>query len=81
MGTILSVTLHGDTCTDIQFLNNEVFHSLIFQMSWTCSKGNREILRTVLPKLSKMMKLAVTVLVTLCTSEKSFSSIRHMKTY
>lgn len=38
-------------------------------------------LRELLPELTKLIKLVLTVPVTSCTSERSFSTLRRIKTY
>jgi len=45
-------------------------------------KGDKgDSLRTMLPELTKLVKLALIVPVTSCTSERSFSGLQRLKTY
>ena len=53
-----------------------------FQDEVNFLKGDKgECLRTLLPEVTKVVKLALTVPVTSCTSERSFSGLCSLKTY
>lgn len=45
------------------------------------SGASGEELRTLLPEVAKLVKIALTIPVTSCTSERSFSCLRRIKTY
>ena len=74
------LTLHRDMCMDIA--KQKGVSLTTFQDVVNFLKGDQgEYLRTLLPEVTKLVKLALTVPVTSCTSERSFSGLRRLKTY
>ncbi len=74
------LTLHHDMCMDIA--KQRGVCQVTFQDVVDFLKGDQgENLRTMLPEITKLVKLALTVPVTFCCSERSFSGLRHLKTY
>jgi hypothetical protein len=74
--------LHRDMFTDIARQRNVELTS--FQTALDLLRGESEgtlKVAELLPELSKLFRLALTIPVTSCTSERSFSSLRRMKTY
>lgn len=74
------LTLHRDMCVDIAKQRGVCLAT--FQDVVDFLKGDSgESLRVLLPEVTKLVKLALTVPVTSCTSERSFSGLRRLKTY
>ncbi|XP_063747545.1 zinc finger MYM-type protein 1-like [Eleginops maclovinus] len=72
--------LHRDMCIDLAKQRGVRLAS--FQDVVDFLKGNQgEHLRIMLPEMTKLVKLALTVPVTSCSSERSFSGLRRLKTY
>ncbi|MGL5904177.1 MAG: DUF4371 domain-containing protein, partial [Cetobacterium sp.] len=72
--------LHLDMCIDIAKQRGVQLNT--FQEVVDFLKGDKgDSLRTMLPELTKLVKLALTVPVTSSTSERSFSGLRRLKTY
>ena len=74
------LTLHRDMFVDIAKQRGVCLKR--FQDAVDLLKGEQgEPLRTLLPELTKLVRLGLTVPVTSCTSERSFSGLRRLKTY
>jgi len=74
------LTLHRDMCMDVAKRRGVCLAT--FQDVVDLLKGDQgEHLRTMLPEITKLVKLALTVPVTSCSSERSFSGLRRLKTY
>ncbi|KAI7790132.1 putative zinc finger MYM-type protein 1-like [Triplophysa rosa] len=72
--------LHRDMCIDTAKQRGVQLNT--FQEVVGFLKGDKgDSLRTMLPELTKLVKLALTAPVTSCTSERSFSGLRRLKTY
>lgn len=74
------LTLHRDMCVDIakqRGVDLATFHDVVYFL-----KGDQgQHLRTMLPEVTRLVRLALTVPVTSCSSERSFSGLRRLKTY
>lgn len=74
------LTLHRDMFTDIAKQRGVCLTTFRYAVDFL--KGQQgEPLRTLLPELTKLIRLGLTVPVTSCTSERSFSGLRRLKTY
>ncbi|KAK7925889.1 hypothetical protein WMY93_008199 [Mugilogobius chulae] len=72
--------LHRDMCIDFarqQGIHLDTFDDVVSFLK--CDQG--KYLRDMLPEMTKLIKLALTSPVTSCTSERSFSSLRRLKSY
>uniref|UniRef100_A0A147BCI9 Putative tick transposon n=1 Tax=Ixodes ricinus TaxID=34613 RepID=A0A147BCI9_IXORI len=73
--------LHRDMLIDIVKQHNpaplQTFHDVV--QIFSGDKGQH--LRNLLPEMAKLIKIALTIPVTSCTSERSFSCLRRLKTY
>ncbi|CAL9706391.1 unnamed protein product [Knipowitschia caucasica] len=73
------LTLHRDMCMDLakqKGVSLDTFDDVVNFL-----RRDGEYLRDMLPEIAKLVKLALTVPVTSCTSERSFSSLRRLKSY
>uniref|UniRef100_A0A3B4UR12 TTF-type domain-containing protein n=1 Tax=Seriola dumerili TaxID=41447 RepID=A0A3B4UR12_SERDU len=71
------VTGKGDCGSIVEFHGDDLDKDAVDFL-----KGEQgELLRTLLPELTKLIRLGLTVPVTSCTSERSFSGLRRLKTY
>ena len=74
------LTLHHDMCVDIAKQRGVCLATFADVVDFL--KGDSgESLRALLPEVTKLVKLVLTVPVTSCTSERSFSGLRRLKTY
>lgn len=74
------LTLHRDMCIDVAKQRGVCLAT--FQDVVDFLKGDQgDYLRIMLPEMTKLVKLALTVPVTSCSSERSFSGLRRLKTY
>ena len=74
------LTLHRDMFIDITKQRGVCIKT--FRDAVDFLKGEHgEPLRTLLPELTKLIRLGLSVPVTSCTSERSFSGLRRLKTY
>lgn len=74
------LTLHRDMCMDIAKQQGVCLNTFDDVVNFLKSDKGQH-LRDMLPEMSKLIKLALTVPVTSCSSERSFSSLRRLKSY
>jgi hypothetical protein len=80
------LTLHRDMFVDIARQRNIVMNSfhdalMVLRGSHSDQEGGNFNLSVLLPEIAKLVCLALTIPVTTCTAERSFSTLRRLKTY
>jgi hypothetical protein len=78
------LTLHRDMFLDIARQRNIVmksFHDALTVLRGSNSDQEAGNLSLLLPEIAKLVCLALTIPVTTCTAERSFSTLRRLKTY